>query len=218
MVGRLQRDHVFEAGLYPPSKVTSTIQRLTIPACDQCNQGYSDDEAYFRDILTLAGDPPNAARQEIWPIILRSWNREDGERRLLDVAAAMEPVQTPEGQRYKVYPSRDERVLRVVRKIVRGLCHFHKIDTAVADGRVKVERLSYRPPPEILSRMKYDHREVDIAEYWYIVWGDDETTPVLATILLSFYERTPFIAWVAEKADPALRPSQAGPIMPPLNL
>jgi hypothetical protein len=202
MVGKLQRDHVFEAELYPPSKNNSTVQRLTIPSCDECNQGFSDDETYFREILALAGDPPNAARREIWPIILRSLDKEDGPRRVREMAAAMQPIQTPEGERHKVYPGRDKRVLRVVRKIVRGLCHYHHIDTGVAESRVTVEILTYRPPPELLSAMNYDHREPDIAEYWYSVWDDDDTTPVLATFLLRFYERTPFMAWVAKKTGP----------------
>jgi hypothetical protein len=59
------REHVFPKSLYPESKASSRVQRLTIPSCNECNNGWSDDEAHFRNVLALAGEP-NDSRRELW--------------------------------------------------------------------------------------------------------------------------------------------------------
>ena len=51
------REHVFPSNLYPASKSCSQVQRLTIPSCKECNNGWSDDEVHFRNVLALAGEP-----------------------------------------------------------------------------------------------------------------------------------------------------------------
>jgi hypothetical protein len=48
--------------------------------------------------------------------------------------------------RHMVFPAQDDRVLRVLRKIARGLLHYHGIETAVADNRVTVYVLRYAIP------------------------------------------------------------------------
>jgi len=58
-------DHVVPRALYPPSKAKSRIQRITIDACEACNNGWSNDEPHFRNVLLVAGDP-NPAVRELW--------------------------------------------------------------------------------------------------------------------------------------------------------
>ena len=58
-------DHVVPRALYPPSKVTSRFQRITVDACQACNNGWSNDETHFRNVLLVAGDP-NSAVRELW--------------------------------------------------------------------------------------------------------------------------------------------------------
>jgi hypothetical protein len=41
-------------------------------------------------------------------------------KRARNLAERLVPVTTPEGDRHMIYPAQDERVLRVVRKTVRG--------------------------------------------------------------------------------------------------
>ncbi|QKC86946.1 hypothetical protein [Mesorhizobium sp. NZP2077] len=59
------REHVVPRGLYPATKAESRFQRIVIPTCKTCNNGTSDDDAHFRNVITVAGDA-NAAVKELW--------------------------------------------------------------------------------------------------------------------------------------------------------
>ena len=124
---RLLRRHGRDAGprnpqgLYPPSKNGSRVQRITVDACRECNNGFSDDEVHFRNILVLAGEPTPIVREHWEGAISRSLAERDGRRRALDLGAQLVPVRTAEGERHLIYPGRDERCMRVICKIV-GEC------------------------------------------------------------------------------------------------
>jgi len=59
-----EREHVFPRCLYPDSKSTSKTQRITVLSCTKCNNGFADDEAHFRNVLTLAGEPNFALKEK----------------------------------------------------------------------------------------------------------------------------------------------------------
>lgn len=154
----------------------------------------SDDEAHFRNVLALAGEP-NAAVSELWAgPIWRSLARPDAQRRALDLVRIMEPVTIDGQERWKIYPARDDRVLRVVRKIVRGLSHHHGIETAIAESRITADVLRYAIPEGFFEGEEFQHREADVCRYWFL---DDASPEVRSTWLITFFERRTFIAWVA---------------------
>ena len=101
-----------------------------------------------------------ATQVELWngPII-RSFNQVDGRRRALDLFAQMVTIQTLQGERHIVYPGRDPRVLRIVRKIVRGLCKHHKLISPVFDDQVWADIQLYEVPPAFLMEMTSAHVE-----------------------------------------------------------
>ncbi len=66
IVEKTENEHVFPANIYPESKRGSKVQRLTIKAWRQCNGSQSDDEAHFRNVLSMAGENLNKPRQELW--------------------------------------------------------------------------------------------------------------------------------------------------------
>lgn len=92
-----------------------------------------------------------------------------------------------------VYPGRDESVMRVVRKTIRGLCHYHDLVTAVEDRQVWANVQQFRIPPAFLSDMTPAHVEEDILSYRFGVLGDDD---INSFWLLTFYERTVFVGIV----------------------
>lgn len=197
-VAKRDREHVFPKCLYPPSKAKSRVQRLTIPSCRDCNDGWADDEAHFRNVLTIAGEP-NAARKELWETnVLRSFDEIDGLRRMHDVANRMKPVNTDTGIRYKIYPGEDDRVIRVVKKVVKGLCYYHKVLTPVSDHRIWVDVLKYVIVPEFLDQMSHHHREQDIVEYRYQVLNE---YGIHSAWLITFFEKMPFIGLVSTSED-----------------
>jgi len=187
-------EHVFPSCLYPPSKQQSRVQRLTNLSCNECNNGWSDDEAHFRNVLMLAGEP-NAPRREIWEgPVLRSFDEVDGIKRMDDLLHMMRPIDIDEGTRYMIFPADVSRVLRVVRKVVRGLCHYHQVLSPVFDHQVWVDTLRYQAPPGYLETMEYHHREPDIAEYWYQIFDEDE---IHSAWIISFFNRVDFIGRVS---------------------
>jgi len=186
------REHVFPKCLYPTSKNKSKIQRLTIPACNECNKSWANDEAHFRDVMVLAGEPGGIAN-ELWQTVQRSFKKSDGKRRLKDIISQLKPV---EGNNYIIYPGLDERVIRVVKKVIRGLSHYYKIMTAVPESLVWVNILKYQIQENFLNEMTHDHREEGIAKYNYQVLKDYEHG-IYSAWIITFFGRITFIGTVS---------------------
>lgn len=188
------REHVIPRCFYPPSRETSRVQRITVRACSPCNAGWADDEAHAKHVLLVAGES-NAAVEELWPSALRAMTQaDDGRRRLFDLVTQLVPTVIDGRQRHLIYPGRDVRAMRVVRKIVRGLCHHHRVATAVPDARVRAEVLDPPPPPALLKGIELHHAERDIIEYWYDDSG--EHPDIQSMWFLRLFERRNFLVLV----------------------
>jgi hypothetical protein len=193
-VSETTKEHVIPKSFYPLSKATSRVQRITVHACDPCNAGWADDEAHAKHVLLVAGES-NAAVEDLWPSAWRAMTlADDGRRRLLDLVAQLVPTAIDGRQRHLIYPGRDERAMRVIRKIVRGLCHHHRVATAVPDTRVRVEVLDPPPPPELLDGIELHHAERDIIEYWY---NDSDDPDIQSMWFLRLFERRNFLVLVS---------------------
>jgi hypothetical protein len=193
--GEKEREHVVPRCLYPKSKVISRVQRITVPTCRSCNASWADDEAHFRNVINVAGDA-NESALELWQKTARSFNQPDGKRRALDLLEQLEQVSVNGTDHFMVYPSKDTRIVRVVRKIVRGLCHFHRVATAVDEQRVWVDVLRCKVPDEFLEHMPILHCEPDIFQYRYNVLNE---VGIHSWWLLTFFERTTFVSIIAEE-------------------
>ncbi len=119
---------------------------------------------------------------------------DDARRRLFDVVALLVPTTIDGRERYLIDPGKDERVMRIIRKIVRGLCAHHRVGTAIPDARVSANVLDPPPPPELLNGIKLRHVEQDIIEYWYDDSGEHPT--IQSMWFLRFFERRPFVGLV----------------------
>jgi len=144
-------------------------------------------------MLLISGDATPVVR-ELWEgKTLRSFGYVDGRKRKRDLIAQMAPVQTPQGDRHMVYPGRDERVVRIVRKIVRGLCHHHQLRSPVSDDQVWADAQRFQVPAEFLAEMTSAHVEEDVLQYRYGVLEDPD---LHSCWLLRFFQRTPFFCIV----------------------
>lgn len=163
-----------------------------MPACRSCNGSWSDDEAHFRTVVAIAGEA-NTAVNELWNTRVRAaFDSTDGQRRLRDLAEQLVPVSVEGEQRYMIYPGRDDRVMRVVKKITRGLC-FHHCREVISEDRMFADVLKYVVPAEIRADAPQFHREQDIVRYQYAHFDDGDFQSVW---LLTFFERTEFVAGV----------------------
>ena len=79
----------------------------------------------------------------------------------------MVPIETSAGPQYAVYPDRDERVMTVVRRIIRGLCHCHDLGTAIADCRVFARVMRYEVPPAFWERFEARSLGDHFCRYWF---------------------------------------------------
>ncbi len=192
----LEREHAIPSSLYPASKAESKVQRLIVPACRECNASWSDDESHFRNVLTVAG-PPNQSLKELWKSkVLRSFSKTDGRRRFSDLWDQLRSVQTPSGERHKIFPATDERFHRVLRKIVRALHFHHDLWAPMPDDMVGTDVLRFVVPAEFLKAMPVYHRDRDIFEYQFERFDAFDDIPLSTAWLLTFFQNRRFVAWV----------------------
>jgi len=190
-------DHVFPKNLFPMSR-RSGWEPIMVPACENCNSGWSDDEEHFRNVVNASGDFTPAAEELFLDKIKRSFERAESQGRIRDLLSMSERVEVDGKIRLKIYPARDPRVLNVIRKFVVGLCHHHGIATALSRRRIWVDVLRFSVPGEWLAKLQYEQRVADVVEYWYGV----DTEPGLHSVwILRFYGRTAFVAVVSESEN-----------------
>ena len=115
-----------------------------------------------------------------------------------DLIEIMRPVEMDGETRHKVYPGQDERVVRIVKKAIRGLCHYHHVLSPVREKRVWVDVHKYPIPGAFLSEMAYEHREQDIAEYRYQVLHE---SGIHSAWIITFFQRIAFIGIVSMTED-----------------
>lgn len=186
------------------------MQRITVPACRDCNHGWSDDEAHFRNVLTVAGEPNEVAR-ELWNgKIKRSFEKVDGRRRFIDLYNQMQSIQTASGERHKVFPADDPRFLRIMRKMVRGLHHHHELWTPVPDDMVTADVLRFAIPEEFSEAMPVLHCEPDIFQYQFEVFDAFTEIPMSSVWLMTFFENRRFMAcvWKPGSSPLSLTPTE----------
>jgi hypothetical protein len=190
----LTRDHVFPRGLFPPADSALKVQRLTVAACKLCNGSFSDDETHFRFVVTLASNA-NESATAIWrKKILPSWEEPDGRRRIWDVMALTERVVVGGQDRLKIYPAQDERVLRVIRKSVRGLIHLHNLGPAPHDKKVWADVQRYALPRDLEAKLQFRGAEPEVVEYAFLEWPMEQIDSLW---LFRFFQRVTFIASVS---------------------
>ncbi len=196
------RDHVPPELLFPPPKPSTLI---TVPSCRSCNSGFQkDDEAFAMMLTALIGTNP--VGRSIWQrtiaegLLRRSPRFRDAIGRTLHY----QPYTFPDGHRGYAPALLIERprILRVLRRIVRGLSwhEYHNCDFPETSVRVLTEaeiqalpmaearRLSARYGPGVARVIaegvfEYHHAtaagRVEDSAWWLIFYGE---TRFLATV------------------------------------
>ncbi len=132
------KEHVIPSCLYPKNYDFSNIKLITIPACRKCNNSFSDTEAHFRDVLTLISDPNNISR-ELFKKVRKSLYKVDEKKRLTDI---LDVVVVKDGH-WIIYPAKDEKVIVILKKIIRGLCCFYDLLYPITEKQILVDFKKY---------------------------------------------------------------------------
>jgi hypothetical protein len=125
----------------------------------------------------------------------RSLYEIDGRRRVRDLVERFVPVMVDGQERKMIYPGEDERVIRIIKKIVRGLSHYHGVEDGIDDARIRADVLKFFVPDDLWSAGKFYKRGSDIFRYWHMRFDDDEKD-LSSLWILTFFDRREFIAVV----------------------
>jgi len=88
--------------------------------------------------------------------------------------------------------------MRAIRKIVRGLCHYHGLLTPVRDDQVWSDVQRFELAPEFLEEFESAHVEEDVFQYRFGVVDDAD---IHSGWLLRFFTRTPFVCVVYQSIE-----------------
>jgi hypothetical protein len=132
-------DHVPPANLFPPPRPSTLI---TVPACESCNGGFSQDDEYFRLVICTRPDlRANPAVQRLIPVTLSGLDRPESscfKRAFLDATRAA-------GDTIQLRVDCD-RLNRVAERTVRGL-HYFKYSRVLPAANVNAfYEMAFDPP------------------------------------------------------------------------
>lgn len=143
---RRSKGHVFSRHLFHELLPDST-RRITVPECEECKAAWEEAEAHFRNVFVLIWDSEKLQDDRRLAKMRRSFRKFDGPRRWRDLLNQIVPVNTPNGEREAIYPTKDPLCCMILRRIVRGLSHYHNIGSPIQDHLVEIGPMPYELPP-----------------------------------------------------------------------
>jgi len=97
--------------------------------------------------------------------------------------------------RKMIYPGKDKRVVRILKKIVCGLSHYRGVESNIDEKRIFADVLRWSVEDEFRASWNFFHCEPDIFKCWYKIFDDDRE--VSAIWLLTFFEHREFFVRVS---------------------
>jgi len=165
-------DHVIPKNLYPKSIRNQNVQLLTVPSCKKCNEGFSDDEEHFRNILVFGGHNNEIVNELYHDKVYPSFSERKSMRHFWQLVDSMEEIDTSSGKKHIIFPIKDIKFERVLRKIFRGLGYKH-FRCCLSKEHIKVGVFQYQMP-EFLKKEKWYNCVPEVFSYiFYIFLVDD---------------------------------------------
>jgi len=189
-----ERGHIIPDCMYP-TDTKPNIQRRTVPECLECKKMWQDAENHFRNVMVIAGTPNKAVMEQWEGPIKRSFAKPSGRKWAKALVDQLVAINNIKGSLYKIYPANDPDVMLVIRKIIRGLCHHHRIATAINDKRVWADILRYPIPAYLKENMKWFNLGTNFFEYAYELTNDKDLN-IHSSWYLRFYEQREFVGFV----------------------
>jgi hypothetical protein len=194
-----EKGHVIPDCMYP-SYTNPQIQRRTVPECSECKKIWQDAENQFRNMMIIAGTPNKAAKEQWEGPVKRSFKKPSGEKWAKALINQMVSIKNTVDPMYMIYPANDPDVMLVIRKIIRGLCVYHKIATFINDKRVWADILRYQIPDYLKKNMNWFSLGPDFFEYAYEITNDSDLN-IHSSWYLRFYEQREFVGIITMSKD-----------------
>jgi hypothetical protein len=192
--GTCHRGHTIPDCMYPDG---SQITKITVPECHVCKEYWQDDDAHFRAVVLLCGEPNDQVNAK-WPTVVRSFR---DRRCAKDLQDMMVSVEVSGVQRHKLYPMQDDRVVRVLKRIVRGLCYKHGLGSRITEEQVFVDVLRYAIPPAFQTEFKRESLDDAFCWYEYSDRRGKDDGEFHSVWVIEFYGRTRFFCLVSASAS-----------------
>lgn len=196
----ITRDHIPPRNLFPKPR---SSQLITVPCCEDCRIGWSDDDEYFRLHAISSRSARCASAQKIVHKIEASIGKpaKAGYRRMIQSSICEVPVYSKGG----IYLGQssalrvdDKRVRRVMRRIIKGLFYHERGTCLPSTHEVKGYVCEAEFPDPLLKLLEtinyagfYPIRKIqdDVFEYTFQSLEED----VNSTIWIGwFYENIKF--------------------------
>ncbi|HEV7998056.1 MAG TPA: hypothetical protein VGP52_17555 [Stellaceae bacterium] len=187
------RDHVPPGNLFTPPRPNNLI---TVPACDGCNHGASDDDEVFRNELSIMagsfGESANAA-ERLQPSMRGIRRNKAARTRMVLGAELIERYSTGgiylgRGYAVPVAPGVQERVIT---RIVRGLYWHHAQNSLDASAHVTLVFIDKRKPQwqNALSPLqRLPHVLIGDGKTFQYLYGQATDDPTFSVWLLIFFK------------------------------
>ncbi|MGA2966387.1 MAG: hypothetical protein ABSD64_09250 [Terriglobales bacterium] len=192
-------EHVLPKCLYPDF-TGPTIQHVKIPACPDCNNSWENDEAHFKTMLVLCGPDPTPARKQLWERSVRSFERPlHGEKEVRSITAQFvaSPILNELGSPYqRIFPHKDPRVVRVLKKIVRGLEHFRTGDV-IPEDRVEMHPSTFPLPAAYQDDLTEVFVVPSVFSAHAFFFSGTDASDMHSLWVLEFFESARFYAMIA---------------------
>jgi hypothetical protein len=144
----VEREHVVPRCIFETA-LRADAKFVLVPTCRDCNASYSHDEDHFRNFVISAGSYSEATTQVFFGPMNRALRREGhGTESIRHLLSMIKEHAQATGTEHRIHP--DDRVFRVLRKILRGLLYNH-FDVPFPEGRVDVREIGYKLRPEVLE-------------------------------------------------------------------
>ncbi len=182
---------------------------ITVPACDECNQGSQSDDAYFLAFLVSrdhAGTPDvlDRVRDRVYRGLRRP-DRPGLQIRLLEASTLVRRGVGTEHERLSVETRPEgDRIMRVLRKQVRGLAYHLTEHILPRSTFVGVERTFFRHtrPPEYWDywvrggEYAMAGRTGELGEVFRYGYREMERSACVAAMRLEFYRVFAYTAFI----------------------
>ncbi len=188
---QVSADHVPPKNLFPKPY---PADMWTVPACDDCNHGFSKDDDYFRVTLTIAERAKGqSARDQIIPTVVRGLHREEARRYLQSLYdnSSLLPRFSSSGLYLGQQPAISfdgARIGRTASRIVKGLFFRVKGYRLPDDHTVNVTHFSQFPQAFSV------HPEVELALHQSIAAVDAEPAHQLGDTFAFKWLQSPKLA------------------------
>ena len=194
------RDHLFPASLFPRPLPSDLPPRL--PACEQCNNGLSDDEELFRVFVASGIAYESEAGCRIWTERIRTAlkGRRPRLKPLILSLTKVDPVVSESGEllgHTLVLEPNPEPINRVLRKIAKGLYYLDTGQILPSDVQILVGYDYGRPERFVSPPLDEAIRgaiRVDLGDGVVTHWRNKvKSDPALSLTWLEFYEDKVFL-------------------------